>query len=312
VTAPPRIAGTSTEELIRGLELQVNRRLDGLLHGDYLGLVPGHGSEPGDARAYLAGDDVRRIDWNVSARMPDIHVRETIADRELESWVLLDRSPSLDFGTAACRKRDLAYAAASAFGFLTLRTGNRFGAVAADARGTRVLPPGTGRPHLLSVLRRLADPGPADGAGATPLGESIDRLGRLCRRRGLAVVISDFLTDADWEHPLRALAARHDALVVEIIDPRELELPDVGVIDLVDPATGRRREVQTSNAGLRRRYAAAAAAQRATTARSIRASGADHLVLRTDGDWLRDLLRFVHLRRERVHARPTAGSASRR
>jgi len=184
--------------------------------------------------------------------------------------------------------------------------------VAADARGTQVLPPGTGRPHLLSVLRRLADPGPADGVGATPLGESIDRLGRLCRRRGLAVVISDFLTDADWEHPLRALAARHDALVVEIIDPRELELPDVGVIDVVDPATGRRREVQTSNTGLRRRYAAAAAEQRATTARSIRASGADHLVLRTDGDWLRDLLRFVHLRRDRVHARPTAGSASRR
>ena len=162
VTAPPRIAGTSTEELIRGLELQVNRRLDGLLHGDYLGLVPGHGSEPGDARAYLPGDDVRRIDWNVSARMPDIHVRETIADRELESWVLLDRSPSLDFGTAACHKRDLAYAAASAFGFLTLRTGNRFGAVAADARGTA---------------------GPAAGHGSTPPAERAAPAGRPRPRR---------------------------------------------------------------------------------------------------------------------------------
>ena len=310
MTAPPRIAGTSTEELIRGLELQVNRRLDGLLHGDYLGLVPGHGSEPGDARAYLPGDDVRRIDWNVSARMPDIHVRETIADRELESWVLLDRSPSLDFGTAACHKRDLAFAAASAFGFLTLRTGNRFGAVAADGTGTDVLPPATGRVHLLSVLRRLAAPGADDGSGPTALGEAIDQLGRLCRRRGLAVVISDFLTPDGWEHPLRALAARHDALVVEIIDPRELELPDVGVIELVDPATGRRREIQTSNHDLRRRYAAAAADQRASVARSIRSSGADHLVLRTDGDWLRDLLQFVTLRRERIHARPTAGSRS--
>jgi uncharacterized protein (DUF58 family) len=312
MTAPPRIAGTATEELIRGLELQVNRRLDGLLHGDYLGLVPGHGSEPGDVRAYVPGDDVRRIDWNVSARMPGIHVRDTIADRELESWVLLDRSPSLDFGTAACHKRDLAYAAASAFGFLTLRTGNRFGAVTADGRGTEVLPPGTGRAHLLSVLRRLAEPGADDGTGATPLGEAVHRLGRLCRRRGLAVVISDFLGRADWERPLRALAARHDALVVEIIDPRELELPDVGVLELVDPATGRRREIQTSSGDLRRRYAAAAAEQRAGIARSIRSSGADHLVLRTDGDWLRDLLRFVSLRRERVHARPAVGGGSRR
>lgn len=308
MTTPPRIAGTTTEELIRSLELQVNRRLDGLLHGDHLGLVPGHGSEPGDARTYRPGDDVRRIDWNVSARMPDVHVRDTIADRELESWVLLDRSPSLDFGTAACRKRDLAFAAASAFGFLTLRTGNRFGALAADAGGSQVLPPGTGRPHLLSVLRRLTDPGPPDGAGATPLGHAIHRLGRLCRRRGLAVVISDFLAGDDWEHPLRALAARHDALAVEVVDPRELELPDVGVIDLVDPATGDRREVQTSSAELRRRYAEAAAEQRAAIARAVRSAGADHLVLRTDGDWLRDLLRFVSLRRERVHARPTAGA----
>jgi uncharacterized protein (DUF58 family) len=311
VTAPPRIAGTATEVLIRGLELQVSRRLDGLLHGDYRGLVPGHGSEPGDARPYLPGDDVRRIDWNVSARMPSVHVRETIADRELESWVLLDRSPSLDFGTAACQKRDLAFAAASAFGFLTLRTGNRFGAVTADGLGPTVLAPGTGRPHLLSVLRRLARPGPGDGVGPTPLGEAIDRLGRLCRRRGLAVVISDFIAGGDWERPLRALAARHDALAVEIVDPRELELPDVGVLDLVDPATGRRREVQTADAGLRARYAAAAAEQRAGIARAIRGSGADHLVLRTDGDWVFDLLGFVTLRRERIHARPGAGARGR-
>jgi uncharacterized protein (DUF58 family) len=306
VTAPPSIEGTSAEQLISGLELQITRRLDGMLQGDYLGLVPGHGSEPGDARAYVPGDDVRRIDWNVSARMPDIHVRDTIADRELESWILLDRSPSLDFGTAACRKRDLAFAAVAAFGFLTLRTGNRFGALAVDGTGSQVLPPGTGRSHLLGVLRRLADPGAEDGSGSTPLGPAVDRLARLCRRRGLAVVISDFIGPTGWERPLRALAARHDALAVEVIDPRELELPDVGVIEFVDPATGRRREVQTSKGDLRDRYAQAAAQQRADIARTIRSTGADHLVLRTDGDWLLDLLRFVHLRRERVHARPAA------
>ncbi len=133
-TAPPRVAGAPAEEVLRRLQIDVTRRLDGMLHGDFEGLVPGRGSEPGDTRAYTPGDDVRRIDWNVTARMPEVHVRETIADRELATWVLLDRSASLDFGTATCEKRDMALAATAAIGFITLRTGNRLGVVVAGRR----------------------------------------------------------------------------------------------------------------------------------------------------------------------------------
>lgn len=294
-------------EILRRLELEVGRRLDGLLHGDYRGLVPGHGSEPGDAREYTPGDDVRRIDWNVTARTREPHVRDTIADRELEAWVLVDRSASLDFGTAACEKRDLATAAVAAVGFLTARAGNRFGAIVVDGRGVRTHPARSGRKHLLAVLHDLvATPRPEQG-GAVDLGAAIDRLGAVSRRRALTAVVSDLLGPDTWSRPLQVLAARHEALAVEILDPREVELPDVGVLDLVDPESGRRLEVRTS-AGLRQRYAEAAHAQRAEIARAVRRAGADHLVLRTDRDWLVDLARFVAGRRHRLlHApRPTA------
>ncbi len=298
-------------EVLRRLDLLVNRRLDGVLQGDYRGLVPGHGTEPGETRRYQPGDDVRRIDWNVTARSLDAHVRETIADRELETWVLLDQSPSLDFGTALYLKRELALIALAGVGFLTARAGNRIGAVLAGGSDRpEVLPARRGRSHLLTMLHRAATtPTPAASAsasapgasvGRTELGAAIERLSALHRRRGLAVVISDFLAADDWSRPMTRLAARHETLAIEVIDPRELELPAVGVLTLVDPETGRRREVQTSSAKLRARYAEAATAQRATIASHLRASGADHLVLRTDRDWLKDLIRFIALRRERA------------
>ena len=300
-------------EVLRRLDLLVNRRLDGVLQGDYRGLVPGHGSEPGEARRYQPGDDVRRIDWNVTARSLDTHVRETIADRELETWVLLDQSPSLDFGTARYLKQELALIALAGMGFLTARTGNRFGAVFAGADPRpEVVPARSGRTHLLGLLHRAANapadhggtPTPDRSVGRTELGSAIERMTALHRRRGLAVVISDFLSADDWAQPLARLATRHETLALEIVDPRELELPAVGVLTLVDPETGRRREVQTSSAKLRARYAEAAAAQRATIAAAIRSAGADHLVLRTDRDWLTDLIRFVTLRRERAARLP--------
>ncbi len=308
----------SSGELLRRLELTVNRRLDGVLQGDYRGLVPGHGSELGETRPYQPGDDVRRIDWNVTARTQTTHVRETIADRELETWVLFDTSASMHFGTAHYEKRELAAIALAAVGFLTARTGNRLGAVLAGDGPALVIPARGGRAHLLSVLHRALPKEAADPDGGRPdgaqrkdrgpvagLGAPLERMAVLHRRRGLAVVISDFLeTDPGWTRPLRRLAARHDTLAIEIVDPRELELPAVGVLTLVDPETGRRREVQTSSAKLRNRYAAAAADQRLTIAGQIRRSGADHLILRTDGDWLADLIRFVTLRRERAARLP--------
>lgn len=305
-------------EVLRRLELTVTRRLDGLLHGDHRGLVPGHGSEPGETRRYQPGDDVRRIDWNVTARYQSPHVRETIADRELETWLLVDLSASLAFGTADRTKRDQALAAASAVGFLTARGGNRIGAVIAAGRGPAVTVPARGgRDHLRAVLHRIQTAEVEDGSGATDLAAALDRLSRTARRRGLVVVISDWLDDVEallggsrpsWEMPLRRAAVRHETLCVEVLDRRELELPDVGVIDLVDPETGRRREVQTGDARLRARYAAAAAHRRERLAATFRAAGADHLALRTDRDWLTDLVAFVATRRQRAAALARAGS----
>lgn len=299
VVPEPGRARPGTEELLRRLDLTVTRRLDGLLQGDYQGLLPGPGSEPGEARPYQPGDDVRRIDWNLTARTGDPHVRMPIADRELETWAVADLSASLTFGTASCEKRDMAVAAVAAVGYLTARVGNRMGAVLVGAGTLSSVPARPGRQHLMSLLHRVASAPRTDGGGETDLAAALQMCGRLARRRGLVVVVSDFVGVPGWERPLRALTGRHDVLAVEVVDPRELELPDVGLLSLVDPETGRRLEVQTGNRRLRQRYAEAARQQRQTTLETLRAAGADHLVLRTDRDWLFDLLAFIDRRRKR-------------
>jgi uncharacterized protein (DUF58 family) len=303
VLVPPA-AGRPPAEVLAGLELTVQRRLDGLLHGDHRGLVAGHGSEADEARPYIAGDDVRRIDWNVTARMRQPYTRETVADRELESWLVLDLSPSLDFGTARCTKRDLAISGAAAIAFLAARDGNRLGAVLLDGSGTHGMPARSGRDHLRAVLHRALTAPSAEGP--VDLAPALRRLTRPGHRRGLVVLVSDLLAPDGWQRALRAVAARHEVLVLEVVDPRELELPAVGDLALVDPETGRTRTVRTTPK-LRRRYAEAAADQRAELAADLRALGADHLQLRTDRDWVLDVVRFVRLRRARaVHARKAA------
>ena len=244
------------------------------------------------------------MDWPVTARTTIPHVRETIADRELETWVVVDRTASLDFGTAECEKRDIALASVAAVSFLTSRVGNRTGVVLLTDSGTEVLPARGGRTATFGLLRRVdevaraAEP-PGPRAGRDGLGSALQRAARLARRRGLIVVISDFLTHDDWRRPMRALAARHDVLAIEIVDPRELELPPVGLVTFVDTETGRHLEVQTASQKVRTRFAAAAAKQREEIAEAIRATGADHLVLRTDRDWLLDIVRYVDRRRRR-------------
>ena len=285
------------ERVLRRLELDVTRRLDGLLHGDHRGLRAGEGVEPGEARLYAPGDDVRRIDWAVTARTGEPHVRPAVADHELTAWVVADLSASLDFGTALCEKRDLAVAATAAVGFLTSRSGNKVGAVLLAADGTTVIPARGGGDPLRALVHRTMSAPRGDGHGRTDLAAALHEVGRLAQRRGLVAVVSDFLAPAGWERPLRALAARHEVLAVEVLDPRELELPDVGVLTVVDPETGDHLEVQTSDRKLRERYAAAAGDQRERIRRSIVRAGADHVVLRTDRDWLLDLVRFVERRR---------------
>ncbi len=290
--------------VLRGLELTVMRRLDGLLQGDYAGLLPGHGSELGEARVYVPGDDVRRIDWALTARTGDPHVRDTIVDRELETTLLLDLSASMAFGTASQEKRDVALAAAAAVGFLTARGGNRVGALLSEGGSDAWVPHRSGRAHLFALLGR-AQSLSRDG-GAVDLAALLRRGGRLARRRGLVVVISDFLDDGPWARELRWVAQRHDVIAAEIVDQREMELPNAGPLVVVDPETGRRRHLDTARRKVRLRYAEAAAAQRAGIAAKITTAGADHVRLATDGDWVRDLVGHVLWRRRRRHtaARP--------
>jgi uncharacterized protein (DUF58 family) len=283
--------------VLRRLELTIRRRLDGLLQGNHLGLIPGPGSEPGESRDYHPGDDVRRMDWAVTARTTVPHVRQTIADRELETWAVVDLSPSLDFGTARCEKRDLAVAAVAAMAHLTGKGGNRFGAVVTTGETLHRFPAQAGRVHSTALLRKLVAMPRSEKGRRGDLAAALEALQRPPRRRGFAVVVSDFLGDQDWERPMRALAVRHDVLAVEVLDPVELGLPAVGLLTLVDPESGKLLEVQTGKKQLREDYAAAASEQRAEIAASLRRAGASHLQLRTDRDWLVDMVRFVVARR---------------
>ncbi|MFB9297557.1 DUF58 domain-containing protein [Kibdelosporangium philippinense] len=281
---------------LRLLELDVRRRLDGLLQGNHLGLVPGPGTEPGEARPYQPGDDVRRMDWAVTARTTVPHIRETVADRELETWLAIDLSPSLDFGTAACEKRDLVVAATAAVAHLTRGGGNRIGAVISTGKDTVRVPARGGLAYARGLIRKVAETPSAPEGTAGDLATLIEQLRRPPRRRGLAVVISDFLGDVDWQRALRGLSARHDLIAIEVLDPRDIDLPEVGTVVLSDPETGRQREVHATPL-LRREFAAAAAQHRADVAAAIRRAGAGHLVLRTDSDWVADTVRFVVARK---------------
>jgi uncharacterized protein (DUF58 family) len=300
---PERLDDAAAEVTLRRLELTVTRRLDGLLQGDHLGLLPGPGSEAGESREYRPGDDVRRMDWPVTARTTVPHVRETVADRELESWVLVDLSASLDFGTARCEKRDLAVAGLAAVTHLTVRGGNRVGAVVVNGEQVVRVPARGGRVAAQALMRQVVRTPRAAPGEPTDLAGAIGMLSRPPRRRGLAVVISDFLADpGTWERPLRALNARHQVLAIEVLDPRELELPSVGVLTVVDPETGAVHEVHTGKRAVRDRYAAAAREQRAAVSAALHRAGAGHLQLRTDRDWLLDIVRYVaDRRRGRAH-----------
>lgn len=301
------ITTPSTRDTLRRLELGVVRRLDGLLHGDYRGLVPATGSEPGETRRYAAGDDVRRIDWNVTARTREPHIRQTIADRELETRVLVDLSARTDFGTALSTKRDLATTVAAAIGLLTARTGNRFGATVLRGAEIHEVPPRTGRVGVHAVMERLTELGATEPTGRADLGAGLSALGGRQRRRGLCVVVADFLDQGPWLDALRRVTVRNETVAIEIVDPRELELPDVGIVNLVDPESGRTRRLDTRSVTVRSKYAEAAAHQRSQLAADIRSTGADHLQLRTDRDWLLDLARFARLRRERPPLPRSAG-----
>jgi uncharacterized protein (DUF58 family) len=305
-----KLRDLAPERSLKRLELAVTRRLDGLLQGEHLGLLPGPGSDLAEARLYQPGeDDVRHMDWAVTARTTVPHVRDLIADHELETWALVDMTASMDFGTAEMEKRDLVVAALAAIGFLTTRLGDRLGAYLLHDGELRRWPASTGRTAMYALLRAILQiPRGAPGHRDLSLAECLSGMARSQYRRGLRVVISDFLDRGEtsdgeltWQRPMRRLAARNQVIAVEIIDPRELDLPDVGPVILTDPETGHTREVVLSRK-VRAKYAEAAARQRTRTRDTIRACGVPHLVLRTDRDWITDVARFT-LKQRRVAGR---------
>ncbi|GAA3206048.1 DUF58 domain-containing protein [Actinocorallia longicatena] len=288
------------EDRLRRLELKIVGRLDGLLGGEHLGLLPGAGTEFAESRVYQPGeDDVRHMDWSVTARTATPHVRDLIADHELEAWALVDLTPSMDFGTTEMPKRDLAVAALAAVGFTATRLGDRVGAYLMSSGGLRRRPARPGRAGIYALLREVQST--KIERGPITLAEALASLDRGQRRRGLRVVISDFLDQSDWSQPLRRMSARHQTLAVEIIDPRELELPPGGLIEMTDPETGTVQEIMLSPR-VADAYNRAAAAQREQTAQTLKRLGVPHLVLRTDRDWVADIARFA-LRRRRIGSR---------
>jgi uncharacterized protein (DUF58 family) len=288
----------------RRLYLEVSHKVDGYLHGEHLGVQVGPGGDLAEARLYSPGDDVRRMDWSILARTGEPHVRTTTAQRELETTFLVDLTPSMALGTRVQVKKDLALTVVAAFSHLASGPGDRIGAIVLTQQGVRRLPArstATAAPHLLSVLDRIQI-----GEGKAPtLGEALRAVP--LQQRGLCVVVSDLHGPRDWERPLRLVAQRHDVIVAHLSDPAELSLPNVGLVRVRDPETGRSLEVPTSSRQVRADYARAAAARQADTAAAVQRAGAAHLPLSTDGDWLRDLSRFLTLRRRLRAARRVAG-----
>jgi uncharacterized protein (DUF58 family) len=305
VNEPVNKVAADARSTLRQLELDVTRRLDGLLHGDHKGLVPGHGSELGETRRYEPGDDIRRIDWNVTARLSEAHIRQTIAERELESWIVVDTGARLGYGSIGREKRDLALAAAASVGFLTQRDGNRIGAVLTGPDSEQVIGPRGSRKHLMHVLHQVAGTRSVEGSGVTDLGATMKRVGSIAKRRGLVAVISDFRVIPGWEDPLAVLARKHDVIVCELVDPLELELPNVGMLPVIDPGTGTLIEVPTHRAKVREAYAMAAQERRDSMTNMFARLGIDHIEMRTDHAWLDDVVHFVAKRKHRLLA--TAG-----
>jgi uncharacterized protein (DUF58 family) len=285
--------GPLPEALLRALDLKIGRRIDGLLAGEHRTAAVGLGTELAQIREWEPGDDVRRIDWNATARSGEVQVRVDVAERALTSWLLLDVSPSMRFGTADRRKWDVAEGVAVAMGHLASRRGNRIGVATFGGSASLMLRPRQGRSGLLGVLLAVRRDPETARVGPTSIGTGLTQVARIARQRSLAVVVSDFRGPRDWRAPLLGLASRHAVVAIEVRDPREQELPNVGHVWLVDPETGRKLHVDTARRRLRERFAATADAERADLARELASLRVPHLVLSTAGDWLRPFASFI-------------------
>jgi uncharacterized protein (DUF58 family) len=314
-------ATLTPERLLRQLEWRVVRRLDGRLQGDYRSVFRGDGLDFTNLREYEPGDDLRHIEWNVTARMDTPYVREYVEDREITAWLLLDHSASMGFGPVD-RQKDLVLAeVATTLALVLTRRGNRVGMVVFDQEVERVLPARGGRNQVLQIADVLLDRRTARAAASaqsatrgrgrrgrgpqgperhvTDLGRMLHRSAAMIRRRSVVVVVSDFISEPGWEQALSRLARRHEVVALQVSDPREDELPDVGSIYVEDAETGEQIFVDTSDDGFRSRLRVAADQRQAALEESARSAGVDLHRIRTDEDLVRSLLRISALRRSR-------------
>ena len=297
--ATPSDPGQGADALLRRLEWTVIRRLDGLLQGDYRTLWRGAGLDLADLREYQHHDDVRHIDWNVTARLQQPYVRQFTEDRELAAWFLVDLSASIDFGSDRRAKRGVAREFVGVLARLLTRHGNRVGALLYGTEVDTVIPARGGRLHVLNLLQRMAQR-PAEAApGATQLRDLLIAGQRIIKRRCSVFVVSDFISPPGWEQALAELSRRHDVTAVRLYDPLEMDLPDLGLVTMRDAETGEQLLVDTHDAGFRRRFAAAAQAREAALLQAFAQAGVDTLELATDDDLLDSILRFADLRRQR-------------
>jgi uncharacterized protein (DUF58 family) len=292
--------------LLRRLEWTVLRRLDGLLQGDYRTLWRGAGVDLADLREYQHHDDVRHIDWNVTARMQQPYVRQFVEDRDLNAWFLLDCSGSVHFGSADVTKLAVSAGFVATLARVITRHGNRVGAILYTDKVGAVLPPRATRLHVLELLARMQAPratvpaAPARPARVTALADLLRAADGVMRRRSLVFVVSDFISQPGWAEALARLARRHDVVAVRLWDPLEMDLPDFGLVTVEDAETGEQLFVDASDPGFRDRFAAAAEQQEAQLLEQLAGCGADVVELATDDDLLEALMRFADLRRQRA------------
>ena len=307
----------ASEQLLRRLEWTVIRRLDGLLQGDYRTLFRGAGIDLADLREYQHHDDVRHIDWNVTARLQQPYVRQFQEDRELTAWFLLDLSGSVDFGSGDVTKLAVSVGFVATLARVITRHGNRVGAMLFGQQVDAVLSPGASRRHVLNLLQRMREPrraaapgrtgtltsaGVGTGAG-TRLADLLNAADGTMKRRGLVFVVSDFISEPGWQRPLARLAQRHEVVAVRLFDPLEMALPDVGLVTVEDAETGEQLFIDAADPDFRDRYAAIAVQQEARLIADLSESGADILELATDDDLLDALLRYADMRRQRARMR---------
>lgn len=293
------LSEVTPERILLRLDWQVIRRLDGLLQGDYRTLFYGYGIDFADLREYQPQDDVRYIDWNVTARMDAPYVRQYVEDREINAWFLLDLSPSMDFGALQSHKRTVLIEFVTTVARLLTRHGNRVGAIFYGSRVERTIPARGGRLQVLRLLNDLLKQPQLPKAPFTNLTPLLQAGLQSIKQRSLVFIVSDFISEPGWERALNLLSQRHETLAIRLWDPREMELPDIGPIVMEDAETGEQLYVDTRDKKFRQRFQAAAQAREAALQEAFKCAGVDALALSTEEDLVRAIVRFARLRRRR-------------